>query len=208
MTRWLIGLVLGLIALTGVYFLWHQESAKPHGATLRETPAARVPAAVSPAPPGGSGLPAAAQPPGSATETAPAASTASAEGIIVIDEPWARATAANGTTAAYMLMTNTSETADRLVSVSSPDAAQASIHETRIDSKNVVTMRPASRIDLDPGVPVVFEPGGLHVMLEGLKHPLKEGDQLTVIFTFQHAGTLNVKVPVGEQQTDGDSTQP
>lgn len=207
MGRWLIGLVLGLLALGAVFFLWQRESAQktetapaPHEAPMDAGPANTAPAAPSPAE---TGTPGAASPETPATEP-----SASAESIIVVDEPWARTASANGTTAAYMLMTNTSQTPDRITAVSSPDAAEAMIHETRIDSKNVATMKPAAHVDLDPGVPLVFEPGGLHVMLTGLKHPLKEGDQLTVVFTFQHAGTLHVKVPVGEQQTDGDSVQP
>jgi hypothetical protein len=145
---------------------------------------------------------------GAAPETAPSGPLASAEGIIVVDEAWVRPADAKGATAVYMLMTNTGQIADQIVQVSSPDAAEAGIHETRIDSKNVATMRPAAPVDLEPGVPLVFEPQGLHVMLTGLKHPLKEGSQLTLVFTFQRAGTLNIKVPVGEQVSDGDSVQP
>jgi copper(I)-binding protein len=217
MGRWLIAFALGLMTLGAVFFLWKQESAEHaqrvaaqdatiqmghggHAAGPTTGMPAGAPAAAGPAP-AGEAAP-------SAADTAPANASASAEGVIVVDEPWARAGTAGGTTAAFMLMTNTSQAPDRIVTVSSPDATEAAIHETRIDSKNVATMRPANHADLDPGVPLVFEPGGLHVMLSGLKHPLKEGDALTVVFTFQHAGTLSVKVPVGELTGDGDSVQP
>jgi copper(I)-binding protein len=209
MTRWLVGLVLGVAALGAVFLMWKREAdqkaEKPSAShempmDMSQPAAPPTSAPQGPAPE----VPAA----GAAPETAPSGPLASAEGIIVVDEAWARPAGANGTTAVYMLMTNTAQAADQIVQVSSPDAAETSIHETRVDSKNVATMRPAAPVDLEPGVPLVFEPRGLHVMLTGLKHALKEGSQLTLIFTFQHAGTLNLKVAVGEQVSDGDSVQP
>jgi len=211
MGRWLIALVLGLASLGAVFFLWQRESTQraetgtgaetqgePMSMDGQSPPAATAPAAQAPAETNAGAEPAAPAP----------ESSASAEGIIVTDEPWARTGPASGNSAAYMLMTNTSQVADRIIAVSSPDAEEAAIHDTKIDSKNVATMHPASRVDLDPGVPLVFEPGGLHIMLRGLKHALKEGDQVTILLTFQHAGTLRVKVPVGELAADGDSVQP
>jgi copper(I)-binding protein len=209
MGRWLIGLLLGLAALGAVFFLWQRESA--HKAEIPVEPESapmamdgHSPTAPEPASPGTAEAPAS----GEAAAPVPDNPTASAEGIIVIDEPWARAAAANGNSAVYMLLTNTSQTADRLIAVSSPDAAEAAVHDTKIDSRNIATMRPASHVDLDPGVPLALEPGGLHVMLTGLKHPIKDRDQVTLVLTFQHAGTLTVKVPVGELAADGDSVQP
>ncbi len=40
-------------------------------------------------------------------------------------------------------------------------------------------------------------PGGLHIMLMGLKAPLQQGGSLTLDLTFEHAGAVTVQVPVG-----------
>ena len=213
MARWLIALVLGLAALGAVFFLWQRESAQKT-ATGTETAAGGDSLSEAPrgSPPATDGentvAPSAAEPQGNAGTTATPDPSLSAEGVMVIDEPWARTGSAGGTSAVYMLLTNTSQVADRVVAVSSPDAETAVIHDTTIDSKNVATMRPANHVDLDPGVPLVFEPGGLHVMLQGLKHSLKEGDKISIQLTFQHAGTLRASIPVGELATGGDAVQP
>jgi hypothetical protein len=64
----------------------------------------------------------------------------------------------------------------------------------------VMRMRQVSAIELPAGKPVELKPGGLHLMLMGLKAPLKAGD--TVAFTLVVEGrdgkreTLLVKAPV------------
>jgi periplasmic copper chaperone A len=57
-------------------------------------------------------------------------------------------------------------------------------------------MRPVDSVALDPGKPVTFKPGGYHVMLTGLKSPLKAGDSLPLTFTFEHAQPITVSVQV------------
>jgi copper(I)-binding protein len=207
MGKWLIGLVMGLVVLGGVYFLWKQQSgagaSAPGDITVSELP---PPSAAAPEP-----EPALTEPstePSTAVGNGPAApaSSASAEGIIAVDEPWAKSTSANHAEA-YMLFTNTGQIPDRIAAVSSPDADGAQIEET-VSASNGARTRPANHTDLDPGVPLVFEPGSLHVALSGLKHPIKPGDSLTLVFTFAHAGTLKVKAQVGEQPALSDGIAP
>ena len=62
----------------------------------------------------------------------------------------------------------------RLVGASSPVAGVAEIHEMKMDGA-VMRMRPAGDIDLPAGKTVEFKPGGLHLMLMDLKHPLVAG---------------------------------
>ena len=58
-------------------------------------------------------------------------------------------------------------------------------------------MRPAEGgIEAQPGATVALKPGGYHVMLLGLKEPLKEGEKLPLTLTFQKAGTVQVEVNV------------
>jgi copper(I)-binding protein len=45
-----------------------------------------------------------------------------------------------------------------------------------------------------PGEKVEFAPGGLHVMLMGLKRPLKEGQVFELELLFEVAGRVTVRV--------------
>jgi copper(I)-binding protein len=217
MGKWLIGLVMGVAALGGVFLLWKQQAAQSSAGAAAEVAELSPPAPASgEAPAAPDSTSASAPDSGAAPQTvadsaAPEAakpSTASAEGIIVVDDPWAQpAPAGHAAADAYMLFTNTSQTPDRIVAVSSPDSDEAAIQDT-VAYANGSATRPAAHADLDPGVPLVFEPGGLHVALIGLKHPIKNGDSLTLVFSFAHAGTLKVKVPVGEQPSLTDGIQP
>jgi copper(I)-binding protein len=57
-------------------------------------------------------------------------------------------------------------------------------------------MRPVSSIPLDPGKPVTLKPGGYHVMLTGVKGPLKPGDSFPLTLTFAHAQPITVTAKV------------
>jgi copper(I)-binding protein len=43
-----------------------------------------------------------------------------------------------------------------------------------------------------------MKPGGYHIMLVGLVKPLKKGDEIEITLTFEKAGAVVVKVPVGD----------
>jgi copper(I)-binding protein len=112
-----------------------------------------------------------------------------------IDHPWARATAGNAANgAAYVTITETGSP-DKLIGVSTPVAAAASLHET-IDDGGVMKMRPVAGLPLDPGKPVAMAPGGKHIMLMGLKAPLKAGDTFPLTLRFEHAAPVTVTVVV------------
>lgn len=84
---------------------------------------------------------------------------------------------------------------DRLIAVESPAAAKASLHETVI-SDGVVMMRPLDAIPLTPGAPVELTPGAAHIMLMGLKRPLKAGTVIELTLIFARAGRVRIMVPV------------
>jgi copper(I)-binding protein len=115
-------------------------------------------------------------------------------GDLTIDHPWARASvAANG--AAYMTISTSGSAPDQLVAAASPVAGKVELH-THIVEGDVMRMRPVKAIEINVGEPAVLKPGGLHVMLIGLKAPLKEGDKFSLTLTFEKAGTVTVDVSV------------
>ena len=115
---------------------------------------------------------------------------------IVVDAPWSRATpgrSPNG--AAYMTLRNQGSVADRLISAATPAAARATLH-THLIENGVMKMRPLAAIEVAPGSPTVLAPGGLHIMLHGLKRPLRAGERFPLSLAFEHAGTITVQVMV------------
>src|SRR6202451_500810 len=97
-------------------------------------------------------------------------------GPIQITAPWARATPKGASSgAAYMTITNTGKTPDKVSCVSSDASAECQIHTMTMDN-GVMQMRPVEGgLEIKPGETVTLKPGGLHVMLVNLKHPLQEG---------------------------------
>lgn len=115
-------------------------------------------------------------------------------GTLTIEHPWARASvAANG--AAYMTISNSGTEADELLAAASPVADKVELH-THIMEGEVMKMRPVKAIEVNVGEPAVLKPGGLHIMLIGLKAPLKEGEKFPMTLTFKNAGTVDVEVAV------------
>jgi hypothetical protein len=117
-------------------------------------------------------------------------------GEVMIHEPWARASIGNApNSAAYMVLETTGEEPDRLVGSSSPVAEQAQLHMHIMDG-GVARMRPADAVEVAPGAPTVLEPGGLHIMLIGLRQKLAPGDRVPLTLVFEHAGEITIEVPV------------
>jgi periplasmic copper chaperone A len=117
-------------------------------------------------------------------------------GDLVIQDGWARATLGQlKTSAAYLTVINEGDAVDRLVAAASPAAERAALH-THLMEHGVAKMRPVDAIEVAPGAPIVLQPGGLHVMLMGLKAPLAEGETLPLTLTFETAGSVELELPV------------
>jgi hypothetical protein len=87
---------------------------------------------------------------------------------------------------------------DRLTGVSSSVAERAELHES-FSEGGVAKMRPVASLAVEQARPVVLAPGGYHIMLMGLKQPLKRGDVFPITLTFAKAGQLTAKVTVEQQ---------
>ena len=133
-------------------------------------------------------------------------SAASAADGPMIMEAWARPSIGSaGNSAAYMKVMNHGDAADRLVDAKSDVARKTELH-THIMEDNVAKMR---RVEGGVEVPakgnVEFKPGGLHVMLIGLKSKLAEGDSFPLTLVFEKKGevVVDVKVQKGAGKASG-----
>lgn len=108
---------------------------------------------------------------------------------------WSRATPGGASTGAVYL-TLSSPAGDILTGASSPSAKTASVHEMSMDG-NVMRMRPVpGGLPLPAGQPVILQPGGYHIMLEGLKAPLKQGQTVPLHLTFAKSAPVDVTATV------------
>jgi periplasmic copper chaperone A len=62
----------------------------------------------------------------------------------------------------------------------------------------VMQMRPIAGVTIPEGQKVALKPGGMHVMLIGLKAPLRQGQTFPLTLTFAKAGPETVTVVVGK----------
>ena len=115
---------------------------------------------------------------------------------VAVSNAWSRATPPGaGTGAVYLTLT--SPAGDTLTGVSSPAAKMAQVHEMSMDG-NVMRMREVKGgLPLPAGTPVTLQPNGYHVMLMGLKAPLKRGQTLKLHLTFAKAPPEDVTAPIG-----------
>lgn len=117
-------------------------------------------------------------------------------GALKIQHPWSRATPPGMSMGVgYFVIRNEGKRADQLIGASSPRARAVELHRT-IEEGGVSRMRPAKVIDIAPGKTVKAEPGGLHLMLIGLKAPLVEGELVPVTLEFKSAGKIEVALKV------------
>ena len=121
---------------------------------------------------------------------------------IVITDPYARASRPNAPTgAAFMIIENTGDAADRLVAASSAVAKRVELH-THIDQGDGVMKMTEIEggIDIAAGSLHVMERGGDHVMFMGLNESLEQGGDVTVTLTFEQAGDVTVTIPVDNER--------
>lgn len=111
--------------------------------------------------------------------------------------PWARATAPTAPSGGgFVVIKNTGASADRLVSARSPAAGAVQIHEMKMDG-NVMRMRELEKgVEIPAGATVSLAPGGLHLMMMGLKEPLKQGSSVPLTLVFEKAGSIDVDLAV------------
>ena len=112
-------------------------------------------------------------------------------GLRVLDA-WSRALPPiSGNGAAYVVIENRGDTAERLVSIESPAASRAELHQHTMKD-GLMKMRRVSHIDVPAGGRAVLEPGGYHIMLIDLREPLVEGNTFALTLHFEPAGSARV----------------
>ncbi|HEU4621492.1 MAG TPA: copper chaperone PCu(A)C [Burkholderiaceae bacterium] len=113
-----------------------------------------------------------------------AASLAHAQSAPVrVEDAWMRASVpGQSATGGFMKLTPQVNLA--LVGLHTEVASVSEVHEMRMDG-DVMRMRALPKLDLPAGRTTQLSPGGNHLMLMGLKRPLKAGERVQLQLTFQ-----------------------
>ena len=122
-------------------------------------------------------------------------------GDLEIAHPWSQELPPNApTVAAYFVIRNTGNTADRLLGVDTPIAEKAELHQ-HVMQGDLMKMQPVPSVEVAPGAAVTFAPMAYHVMLVGLKDRslLKDGERFPMTLHFEKAGDISVEVKVQKQ---------
>jgi periplasmic copper chaperone A len=115
-----------------------------------------------------------------------------------VKDAWVRGTVAQQQATGAFFQISSAQ-GGKLVSATSPVAATVEIHEMKMVG-NVMKMGAVPGLELPAGQTVELKPGGYHVMMMGLKQPLKGGDSVPLTLTVQGADgkseVLELSVPV------------
>lgn len=127
----------------------------------------------------------------------PAAAQQARKAPITVSAAWSRATAPRAQVGAgFLTIRNNGAQPDRLLSASSPIAARVEIHTMSMEG-GVMRMRPLSKgLDIPARGVATLEPSGNHIMLIGLKRPLKHGETIAATLHFARAGAIPVRFAV------------
>lgn len=138
---------------------------------------------------------------GSDTSTSTPGTTAAPGTTAVVDVgvtatgAWARSSPVVADAgAAYMTLTNTTDTDDELVGASVPAtvAARAEVHESSMGEGGMMAMNRVDSVAVPAGGTVELAPGGYHIMMLQLAQPLQAGTDIPITLTFAKSGEVRV----------------
>ncbi|MBH3407527.1 copper chaperone PCu(A)C [Pseudomonas glycinae] len=119
-------------------------------------------------------------------------------GELEIAHPWSQELPPNAPTiAAYFIIHNGGKTADRLLSVDSPIAPTAELHE-HVMQGDLMKMQQVPNVAIPAGGSVTFAPMAYHVMLMNPtdRSLLTDGKRFPLTLHFEKAGDVTVEVAV------------
>lgn len=107
----------------------------------------------------------------------------------------------------FITIKNDGTSDDRLVSVASPLAGRAEIHEMAMVNDVMKMRKLDAGIVIPAGKTVELTPGGLHFMFFNVSKPFAEGDKVPVTLTFEKAGKVDVMMDVGSAKGEQEHHQ-
>jgi copper(I)-binding protein len=117
--------------------------------------------------------------------------------VVAVQAAWSRETApGQDAGGAFLTLDNRGAEPDRLLGGSTPVAEDVQVHSVDM-AGGVMRMREiAGGLPIPAGGTVTLEPGGYHIMLMGLREPLRQGAEVPLTLTFERAGAVTVALDV------------
>jgi copper(I)-binding protein len=110
---------------------------------------------------------------------------------------WARETVAGqNAAAAYLTIVNNGAGSDRLVGVSSDAATHAMLQSTSTEDGVMRMRHMADGLAIPSKAAIELSPGRTHIMLTGLKQPLKRGETIELRLDFERSADQDLAVKV------------
>lgn len=127
-----------------------------------------------------------------ATDAAPESKLAA----VGIDDGWVRVSEYSdhegGMTGAFATFTNNTDADITIVGGTAEIAGMVEVHEVVMIDDQMKMQPKEGGIVIPAGKSLTLEPGGLHIMLMGLKKPILVGDKITMTIDLDGADDLNV----------------
>jgi hypothetical protein len=122
---------------------------------------------------------------------------------ITIEDPYARAAGATAIAgAAFFVIHNTGDEADRLIAVESDAAQRVELH-THIAEGDVMRMVEVTEgFEVPAGGMHMLKRGSDHVMFMGLTGPMEQGATVNVTLVFEKSGRIELAIPVDNDRAD------
>jgi len=118
-----------------------------------------------------------------------------APAAVSITNAWSRATPP-ATTVGVIYAELVADATDELIAIEADAVAQrVEVHVSSNDG-GTMKMRPLTSLALPAGQQVRFQPGGMHVMLIGLRKPLLAGATIPVTFKFRSAASVRIEAKI------------
>lgn len=119
---------------------------------------------------------------------------------ITVEAP--RAQMMPGMGAVYLTIHNPADTADHLLSVETPWATVAEIHESLDDDGVVRMVAHPEGFEIPAGSTLELAPGGKHIMLMQVRELPAETSHLPLTLHFREAGAVEIEAPMTALGTD------
>ena len=131
---------------------------------------------------------------------------AAEDSTINVHQAWARTTApGQDVGAVYLMIVSKKDTS--LVSINTDIAEHAQIHSMSMDN-GIMKMRELESLPIPAGKMVSLSPGGIHLMLVGLKKPLKAGEKIALTLEFKDVtgklSSVNITAPIQTEASEHD----
>jgi copper(I)-binding protein len=119
---------------------------------------------------------------------------------VEVEDPYVRGVPpGQPNSASFLRLTNHGSVDSALVGARSPVAKVVELHTHTMEG-GMMRMRPVEKIDLPAGKQVALQPGGLHVMLIGLKQKLVPGERIPLTLLFADGSEKALEAPVRKLQ--------